>query len=223
MITQIYSMQYTDEALEVIEAGTDYIGLLVGGDHLPAAVSMERAKEIFAAVGDKAVKVAILKTSRENLCAMAKELKPDIIQLTSPDVAATPELCAQLKEAVPGIKIMQAVPMTGPEAYDFALKHAACADYLILDSVSPALKGGIGAAGVTHDWNISKRIVDSVAIPVILAGGLGPDNVEEAIRFVKPFGVDSLTKTSIIRDGVHVRKDIGLVREFNRRAKSTVL
>ena len=78
----------------------------------------------------------------------------------------------------------------------------------------------MGAAGITHDWSIDRRIVESVDIPVILAGGLGPDNVAEAIEAVHPAGVDSLTKTSVVENGVLVRKDIDKVREFCRIAKS---
>ena len=77
----------------------------------------------------------------------------------------------------------------------------------------------IGAAGVTHDWRVDRAIVEAVKLPVILAGGLGPDNVADAIRAVRPAGVDSLTKTSVKENGVLVRKDIALVREFCRRAK----
>jgi len=89
------------------------------------------------------------------------------------------------------------------------------ADYLLLDSKK---KGDwqVGATGETHNWEISKQIVESVKTPVILAGGLGPDNVEEAIEKVKPFGVDSKTKTDNSKTG---QKDLEKVREFVKKAK----
>ena len=59
---------------------------------------------------------------------------------------------------------------------------------------------GIGASGQTHDWNIDAEIVKSVNAKVIEAGGLGPDNVADAIKKIRPYGVDSLTKTSIKYD-----------------------
>ena len=62
-----------------------------------------------------------------------------------------------------------------------------------------------------------RRIVELVRTPVILAGGLGSDNVAEAIRAVRPAGVDSKTKTD--RDGTH-RKDLDRVRRFHAAAKS---
>ena len=97
------------------------------------------------------------------------------------------------------------------------------ADYLLLDTVMPGRKG-IGAIGLPHDWNISKKIVEDAKIPVILAGGLGPDNVEEAIRKVRPFGVDSLTKTSVKdENGKLLHKDIEKVRQFCAIAHSVKL
>ena len=77
---------------------------------------------------------------------------------------------------------------------------------------------GIGASGMTHDWKYDAEIVQSVKVPVIVAGGLGPENVEECIRQVKPAGVDSLTKTTWkYNDGV-MEKDIPKVAEFCRKA-----
>jgi phosphoribosylanthranilate isomerase len=114
---------------------------------------------------------------------------------------------------------MEAVGITGPECVDDALKKASYADILILDSVSTTVPG-VGAAGVTNDWNIDREIVEKVSIPVILAGGLGPENVEDAIKAVRPDGVDSLTKTSDKENGVLVRKNIEKVKEFCRIAHS---
>src|SRR5436190_23152146 len=75
----------------------------------------------------------------------------------------------------------------------------------------------IGALGVTHDWSISRRIVELVQTPVILAGGLGPDNVTDAIRVVRPAGIDSKSKTD--QDGSH-RKDLDRVRRFHEAAEA---
>ena len=113
--------------------------------------------------------------------------------------------------------LMEAVGITGPESIEDARVKASYADILILDTVSKTVPG-VGAAGEVNDWNIDKEIVDMVDIPVILAGGLGPDNVADAIEAVRPFGVDSLTKTSDKENGELVRKNIEKVREFCRIA-----
>ena len=76
------------------------------------------------------------------------------------------------------------------------------------------LAAGIGAAGITNDWDIDAEIVDKVNCPVILAGGLGPDNVRDAILKVRPWGVDSFTKTSDKFQDGSSRKNIEKVKAF---------
>ena len=93
--------------------------------------------------------------------------------------------------------------------------HIAGDGYAADEAFAARLKeAGIGASGLTHDWSIDARIVAECGKPVIMAGGLGPDNVAEAIEQCKPYGVDSLTKTSIKYDGGYMEKDIDKVRQF---------
>ena len=96
--------------------------------------------------------------------------------------------------------------------------HRSCR-LLLLDSYRSTDKQ-IGALGVPHAWQISRRIVDLANIPVILAGGLGSDNVAEAIRIVRTAGVDSKTRTD--RDGSHA-KDLERVRRFHETARAAAL
>ncbi len=105
--------------------------------------------------------------------------------------------------------------MFGPDSIEIARSYDGLVDFLLLDS-HRASDRQIGALGITHDWSISRRIVEIVRTPVILAGGLGPENVVEAIRSVRPAGVDSKTKTD--RDGSH-RKDLDRVRRFFETAR----
>ena len=152
---------------------------------------------------------------------MAVKYKPDVIHVTGNHLTVSAPFCRQLKELVPGIRVMQAVPMSGPEAIELAKEYAKTADLLILDSVVAGAPE-VGAVGKTHDWELDRRIVEAVDIPVIIAGGLGPDNVAEAIRYVKPWGVDSMTKTDrFLPDGTHLcEKDIEKVRQFCAAAKA---
>ena len=73
---------------------------------------------------------------------------------------------------------------------------------------------------MTHDWNISRRIVHVTRVPIVLAGGLGPDNVAEAIRIVRPAGVDSKTRTD--HDGSDA-KNLERVRRFHEAARAAAL
>ena len=98
-----------------------------------------------------------------------------------------------------------------------ARKFAGTADFLLLDTDRPQVLG-VGATGEVHDWKVSAEIVRQVNIPVILAGGLSPQNVQEAIQTVRPWAVDSYSHTNAddSRD-----KDIDKVKAFVRAAQQT--
>lgn len=220
MITQIYSIQSEEEAILCANAGADRIGVAVDtGMGLPAQVSEETCRKIFSAVDGLVSKVliAVTKTGDE-IFGPLERLKPDVIHICGNEFFATPEFVSQAKAICPGVEVMQAVAMTGPEAVDEALRFAQFCDIIILDSVDPKI-AGIGAAGITHDWALSAEIVKRVPCRVILAGGLSPDNVAEAIKTVRPWGVDSFTKTSEILANGESRKDPEKVRLFISNAK----
>ena len=73
-----------------------------------------------------------------------------------------------------------------------------------------------------HDWNISRSIVQNVKTPVILAGGLSIENVQEAIAKVQPWGVDSLTHTNKLMDDGSFVKDFKKVEEFVKKSKEII-
>ena len=215
MFTQIYSIQSVEEALACIEAGADRIGVLTEepGQPYPCGVTTEYAKQIFEAIGDKAVKVLIsVKETEDEILDEAAYLKPDVLHLCA-EYRGNPAFKQKLNERIPGVLLMEAIGVQDESAIQDAIDRSSYADILILDSVSKTVPG-IGAAGETHDWSIDRRIKESVTVPVILAGGLGPENVLQAIAAVHPDGVDSLTRTSIKENGILVRKDIEKVRQF---------
>ncbi len=124
-----------------------------------------------------------------------------------------------LKSRLSGPLIMRSIPVVGETSITLARSYEGIADFLLLDSHRSSDRQ-VGALGVTHDWTISRRIVELVRTPVILAGGLGPDNVTQAIRAVRPAGVGSKTKTD--QDGSHA-KDLARVRRFHEAARSARL
>ena len=221
-LTQIYNISTVEEAMKCCELGVDNIGSLVGGDEsVPSMCSVEQINAIYDAVGNKMIKVLIPYIEDERrVIELLKLTHPDVCHLTLPGLYTSKELYCEIHRAVPGIILMQAIPMTGPEALDMAKKYSKYADWLILDSVKQNASE-IGAAGFTHDWSISRKIVEQVRRPVILAGGLGPDNVRKAIEEVKPFAVDSLTRTSKLdANGRPQEKDFDLVKKFVEEAKA---
>jgi len=96
-----------------------------------------------------------------------------------------------LRAALPGIRIIQVIHVTGNESVEEALAMSPHVDALLLDSGNPAAAvKELGGTGRTHDWGISSRIRVSVDVPVFLAGGLTPQNVGKAVRYVRPFALD---------------------------------
>ena len=113
---------------------------------------------------------------------------------------------------------MWSIPVVDESSITLVRSYEGVADWLLLDSYESGDRQ-IGALGVTHSWELDRRIIESVRIPVIIAGGLGPENVQNAIRVARPAGVDSKTKTDR-SDGTHT-KDLQKVSAFVTPARST--
>jgi len=221
MIKQIYSLVNYNESVATMDAGADHIGLVpMQSGGVPAhRVPFDVVDRIFNEAKKRGVKcVAImLNKDPDEMMFITKRLNPDIVHIAGMDFTADAAFADRLHKECKGVELMQAVLVDGPAAVDRAKEFAKFCDYILTDS-GLAVDTGIGASGLTHDWNIDAEIIKSVNIPVIMAGGLGPDNVEECIRQVRPYGVDSLTKTSYkYNDGI-MEKDISKVREFCEKA-----
>ena len=220
MIVQIYTVQSPEEGLALAECGVDHIGITPSDHGLPGEISNEYAADIFAAIGDKAVKVALtVDSDLTKIVEMVKIVQPDILHLCGDLKLMTPARVLELRGLLPGMKIMQAIPVMDDMALQIAQDYESVSDYFILDSYSDEI-GGIGAAGFTHDWSISRAIVEQSKIPVILAGGLSADNVIDAIKQVQPWGVDSLTRTNLPLGDGKFRKDLEQVKLFVERGKN---
>jgi phosphoribosylanthranilate isomerase len=97
----------------------------------------------------------------------------------------------KLREALPGVKLVQVIHVTGEPSVDEACQLGEFVDAILLDSGNPRLAvKELGGTGRQHDWRLSRRIVATCGKPVFLAGGLNAENVREAIETVRPFGLD---------------------------------
>jgi phosphoribosylanthranilate isomerase len=216
MLTQIYEITSAAEAAAIAAMGVDHIGVLVGDGSFPREQSPSAALAIAAAMAPPAKLSALfLSADIAFIVRTARALRPAILHLGAAPELVRPEHAAALQQQLPGLPIMRSVPVTGPESIELARSYEDIADFLLLDSYRAADKQ-IGALGITHDWRISRQIVEAVRTPVILAGGLGPDNVADAIRAVRPAGVDSKTRTDL---GDTHTKDLEKVRRFHAAAK----
>jgi phosphoribosylanthranilate isomerase len=96
-----------------------------------------------------------------------------------------------IRTALPHLKIVQVIHVSGEESIDEAIRISPNVDALLLDSGDPKARvKTLGGTGSVHNWDLSREIVKAVDIPVFLAGGLHANNVRRAIETVRPFAVD---------------------------------
>lgn len=218
MLVQVFAIKSVQEMQLCIEAGLDRWGLEVGKKGvMPSEMNFEKTRQVFKATPAGYPRMALtIDTDLDDLVEIVTETRPDLFHLCGDIADLPPEAVFELRKRIPGVELIQAIPVTGPESLAIAQAYEEVADILFLDSVAPHVKG-IGIAGVTHDWNISRKIVETVRKPCILAGGLTPENVADAVRAVQPWGVDSNTHTCI--PGTW-QKDFDRMRRFAQAAKS---
>ena len=224
MITQIYSLTHPDDVRLLVDLGVEHIGVAPAGQGLRSELGHEQVKELFELMRPATQSLALtVRTDLDAIVAMAEDVQPAIVHVCygTDDVGVDDQ--RRLRAMLPaGTKLMKAIEVGGPETAERAIaaaeRFAPVSDFFILDTDDPAIPG-IGAAGKVHDWDISAEIVNRVGkeVPVILAGGLSPDNVAAAIRHVRPAGVDSFSWTNDPANSR--RKDPDQVRSFVENAR----
>ena len=218
MIVQIYEVTSPAEARALWTMGVDHIGVLVGDGSFPREQTIEKAREIFAAIPAGSKTSALSLSHDVDLIArISAALLPDILHLGAAPEYFSPAELRTLKVEFPKVSLMRSIPVVDENSISLARSYDEIADWLLLDSYEPG-DHQIGALGVTHSWELDRRIIESVRIPVIIAGGLGPENVKDAIRVARPAGVDSKTKTDS-NDGTHT-KDLQKVSAFVTAARN---
>jgi phosphoribosylanthranilate isomerase len=215
MLIQIYAFTKIDEAVAAAEMGVDQIGFVAGQYGLVhGELSFAAARRLAEALPSGTTRVALtMATEVDEIVRMAEAVRPDIVHISTDLEDVGVAAMAELRRRLPaGTRLMKALPVGGEEeSLEAARRFAPVSDLFLLDSKGRGLPG-IGASGLTHDWSISRRIVEAAPIPVILAGGLSAGNVAAAIRAVRPAGVDSNTATNL--PGDPLAKDLGRLRAF---------
>ena len=180
------------EAEGAIAAGADAIGLVSAMPSGPGVIGEDLIAEI-AAAAPPALGTFLLTSEVEPAAIAAQQSRCGVntIQLCDAlDARAYPAL----REALPGIALVQVIHVRDERAVGEAVEVAPMVDGLLLDSGNPSAPvKELGGTGRIHDWTLSRRIVAEAPCPVFLAGGLNPGNVAEAIRHVRPYGVDLCT------------------------------
>jgi phosphoribosylanthranilate isomerase len=214
MKVKICGITNPEDAMQAISFGADALGFQVGMRHKTEdEVSPEEAKAIVASLPPfvSYVMVTHLQDAKTLISLLELIQKTTTVQLHDEDIELK-EISA-IREKIPSVRIIKAIHVDGSQAPLQKLhNYDGIADALILDSVN-LKEDRIGGTGMTHDWTLSKKIVDNSHLPIILAGGLAPYNVQYAIRSVGPYAVDvnsgvKITKTSRRKDPVKVRNFI---------------
>jgi len=177
------------EAELAIRHGADALGLVSEMPSGPGVITDELAREIAARVPPAVA--SVLLTSRQDAAGIVEQqryVRANTIQIVDRLTRGTYQ---DLRDALPGIALVQVVHVQDDESLAEALGVASEVDALLLDSGNQRLAvKELGGTGRTHDWAISRRIVERVTKPVFLAGGLTPENVRRAVEEVRPFGLD---------------------------------
>ncbi|HEY9401700.1 MAG TPA: phosphoribosylanthranilate isomerase [Pyrinomonadaceae bacterium] len=186
---KICCIDSVEEAALAVSYGADALGLVSEMPSGPGVISDERAREI-AASAPPAV-ASFLLTSRQSASSIIEQqryVRSNALQIVDRLSHGT---YRDLRDALPGIGLVQVIHVQDEESLEEALRVAPETDAILLDSGDQRLSVKLlGGTGRTHDWAISRRIVERVKKPVFLAGGLKPENVRDAVERVAPFGVD---------------------------------
>lgn len=178
-----------EEARLAISAGASALGLVGKMPSGPGIISDEMIRTI-ASIVPPGVASFLLTSETEagSIIQHHESTRTNTIQLVDdiPD-----NIYVKLKNAMPSVRLVQVIHVQGFESLDEALRKADFVDALLLDSGNPNLPvRELGGTGRVHNWEVSAKIVEQSKVPVYLAGGLHPGNVQAAIDRVRPFGLD---------------------------------
>jgi len=177
------------EAFTAIESGADAIGLVAKMPSGPGPIPDDLIKQIAMTVPPPVGTFLLTsKTSVNEIIKHHNRTNTNTIQIVD---LLTDGTYNQLKITLPSVKIVQVIHVIDEKSVDLAIKISEHVDALLLDSGNPNLKiKELGGTGRVHNWRLSRQIRDNSKCPVILAGGLKPENVRQAIEEVQPFAVD---------------------------------
>ncbi len=207
---KICGVRTVEDAIKCVECGADAVGMLLAPS--PRRISVDRARDIVRSLPPFVTPVIVLMPSTvEEAVQTIREVGPGAVQLQGDE---PPKALEEIRRRIPGVRIIKAVHVGGGDEVERARMYEDAADAILLDTLSP----NRGGSGRTHDWAVSAKVVGSVGKPVVLAGGLRPENVAEAVRIVRPYAVD-------VASGVEspgLVKDAELMRIFIDNARGAL-
>jgi phosphoribosylanthranilate isomerase len=241
IITQIYEVQTPSEAEKLISLGVDHIGSVIVSQELWKVPLIRDTIDLIDASNVRSSLIPLFSDLNAILLTL-DYYQPDMVHFCEAlpfknDGSGTYKKFLLLQENVkkrfPEIKIIRSIPIpqTGMadllDPIELARHFEPVSDYFLTDTLiikksgsffeHQPVKGFVGITGRICDWNVAANLVRSSRIPVILAGGITPDNVYDGILQVRPAGVDSCTGTNAVDsdgDSIRFKKDLGKVKRF---------
>jgi len=245
-IVQIYEIQTPDEAMAMIGLGVNHIGSVVTSPDDRRDPVIRETVSLVRKMG--AVSSLIpLYSDPEAVFDTLDYHRPQIVHFCDrldgyggSSVDAALQLQAAVKRRFPGMHVMRSIPIgqTAGANRDAIVALAArlepLSDYFLTDTVivddtsgvavDQPVSGFVGITGLTCDWSVAAELVARSRIPVILAGGISPENVADGIRQVRPFGVDSCTCTNAVDQSgrpIRFKKDLARIKALLSETRRT--
>lgn len=214
-LLKICGVTNAEDARLVSDLGADFCGIVVNIAFSERKLTIEEARKVASASGIPVVVLLCDPTVEEALEA-AQRIEPHALQLLCRE---SPELVAELKSRL-SCRIWKTVhlPAVPGQAAPDAFVQAG-ADALLVDS-SDTSQGflRLGGTGKVADWSAAAGLVGRVPVPVFLAGGIGPENVERALLEVCPYGIDLCSGVEVEKGRKDPEKLRALIDNFERAA-----
>lgn len=222
MRVKICGITNKPEAQMAVSFGVDALGFLIGLNYRRQdEIDMVAAAKIIAGLPPFVSVVLVTHRSEPDWVAeTCKKIGCTTVQLHG-DFPL--EQIPVLRKMIPYLRIIKTVHVTDERAVALAVSAARWADAVQLDTKTATL---IGGTGIKHDWSISSRIVKAVAKPVILSGGLTPQNVRHAVSIVRPFAVDvnsGVENSDGSKSAKKVKSFIALAKGLKSRERDSAL
>ncbi len=215
-VIQVAGIAEVADATAAIEGGATHLGFPLRLEHHREDCSDAEARAIIDGIPPEVTPVLITYLGRASeVSELARSIGARAVQLHG---ELEPEEIAELRRLDPALAIFKSLVIGVDGEVRLLRRLERCAPYVdafIADSFDP-LTGARGATGKIHDWAISARLAERSPRPLILAGGLTPANVADAIRAVRPAGVDAHTGV----EDAEGRKSLSRVRAFVDSARA---
>jgi phosphoribosylanthranilate isomerase len=244
MIIQVYEIQAPDEAALMADCGVDHIGGVILSTDAWKIPALHESVRVIREMGRKSSIIPLF-AHPDAVHRVIEYYMPDIVHfcdslsdgsaVNERAVAAAFALQQGIEERFPDVEIMRSIPIAPPGLGDLVpslelgrrlepVSDWFLTDTLLVQGEKQPVAGHVGITGKVCDWEMARDLITQSAIPVILAGGLSPDNVGEGIHFTAPAGVDTCTATNLLdteEKPIRFRKDPDKVRRFVAACRGT--